>query len=162
MFDCTGKEIARYCKQQPFTLGGERDHFVAGSKSVTAICGEFSLTPFICYDLRFPELFRPAIADGTQVIAVIANWPQSRIAHWTALLRARAIENQAYVVGVNRCGNDPRLAYPGCSIIVDPQGNPLVEADEREQVVIADLNLKDLVDYRRKFPALADMRLAPQ
>jgi omega-amidase len=159
VFDCAGKEIARYCKQQPFTLGGERDHYVAGSQWVSAACGEFSVTPFVCYDLRFPELFRPAVADGAQVIVVIANWPQSREAHWTALLRARAIENQAYVVGVNRCGNDPRLVYPGHSIIVDPQGNTLAEADEREQVLSADLNLKDLVDYRRKFPALADMRV---
>lgn len=158
VFDGSGKEIARYCKQQPFTLGGERDHYVAGSRWVSALCGEFSLSPFVCYDLRFPELFRPAVAAGAQVIAVIANWPQSRESHWTALLRARAIENQAYVVGVNRCGNDPWLVYPGRSLIVDPQGNTIAEADDQEQVLTADLNLKELVDYRRKFPALADMR----
>jgi predicted amidohydrolase len=78
--------------------------------------------------------------------------------HWTALLRARAIENQAYVVGVNRCGDDPRLKYSGKSVIFDPQGHSLAEAGPEEVVLQANLDLKELVDYRRKFPALADMK----
>lgn len=157
VFDVDGNEMGRYCKQQPFTLGGERDHYEAGHGHVLVKCGEFSVAPFICYDLRFPELFRPAVRDGAQVLVVIANWPRPRDAHWLALLKARAIENQAYVIGANRSGNDPRLAYRGQSLIVDPHGNALAEAGEAEQVLTANLDLKDLVDYRRKFPALADM-----
>lgn len=160
VFDPQGAEIARYCKQQPFTLGGERDHYVAGEQHVIATCGEFLIAPFICYDLRFPELFRPAAHAGAQVIVVIANWPRPRDAHWLALLRARAIENQAFVIGVNRSGNDPRLVYRGQSLIVDPHGNTLAAAGEAEELLTAELNLKDLVDYRRKFPALADINPA--
>ena len=157
LFDPEGQEIARYLKQQPFTLGGERDRYEAGTRHVLATCDEFSVAPLICYDLRFPELFRAAARDGAQVFAVIANWPRPRDAHWLHLLRARAIENQAYVVGVNRCGNDPRLVYRGQSLIVDPYGNTLAEAGEDEQLLSAELDMKELVDYRRKFPALADM-----
>ncbi len=157
VFDPMGGEIARYVKQQPFTLGGERERYTAGTHHVVVVCGEFTLAPLVCYDLRFPELFRPAARDGAEVIAVIANWPRPRDAHWLALLRARAIENQAYVVGVNRCGHDPRLVYRGQSLIVDPHGNTLAEAGEGEELLSADLDRKELVDYRRKFPALADM-----
>jgi predicted amidohydrolase len=157
IFGPTGSEIARYVKRQPFTLGGEREHYEAGTQGVVAECGEFRVAPLICYDLRFPELFRPAAFAGAQVFAVIANWPQSRAAHWLALLRARAIENQAFAIGVNRSGNDPRLAYRGQSLIVDPLGNVLAEAGEGEEVLTARLDRKGLEDYRRKFPALADM-----
>jgi omega-amidase len=158
VFDGDGQEIARYCKQQPFTLGGERDHYEIGDRHVLFEWQSFRIAPLICYDLRFPELFRAAVRDGANVLAVIANWPRPRDAHWPALLRARAIENQAYVVGVNRTGNDPRLTYRGNSLIVDPHGNTLAEAGEEECLLTATLDLKDLVDYRRKFPALADMR----
>lgn len=160
VFDPHGREIARYVKQQPFTLGGERDHFEAGTRQVVVECGEFRVAPLICYDLRFPELFRPAAHRGAQVFAVIANWPKPRDAHWLALLRARAIENQAYVIGVNRTGNDPRLAYRGQSLIVDPQGKTLAEAGEGEEVISATLDLKSVEDYRRKFPALGDLNPA--
>jgi omega-amidase len=157
-FGPDGKELARYCKQQPFTLGGERDCYEAGDDCQVVQCGEFAVSPLICYDLRFPELFRTAVRSGAQVLAVIANWPQSRDAHWSALLRARAIENQAYVVGANRCGDDPRLKYSGKSVIFDPQGHLLTEANGAEVVLQANLDLKELIDYRRKFPALADMK----
>lgn len=160
VFDTSGHEIGRYCKQQPFTLGGERESYEPGERHVLVTCGEFTVAPFVCYDLRFPELFRPAVRDGAQVIAVIANWPRPRDAHWLALLRARAIENQAYVIGVNRSGNDPRFTYRGQSLIVDPHGNALAEAGEGEQVLSAELDLNELIDYRRKFPALADMNSA--
>jgi predicted amidohydrolase len=157
VFDPAGNEIARYVKQQPFTLGGERDDYEAGTQGVVVECGEFRVAPLICYDLRFPELFRAPAFAGAQALVVIANWPQSRATHWLTLLRARAIENQAYVIGVNRSGNDPRLAYRGQSLIVDPQGNALAEAGEGEELLTATLDLKSLEDYRRKFPALKDL-----
>lgn len=157
VIDPAGNELARYVKQQPFTLGGEREHYEAGTQSVVVECGEFRVAPLICYDLRFPELFRTAVAAGAQVYAVIASWPQSRASHWPVLLQARAIENQAYVIGVNRSGNDPLLSYRGQSQIIDPQGNLLAEAGHQDQLLIARLDSGSQANYRRKFPALTDM-----
>jgi predicted amidohydrolase len=113
----------------------------------------------VCYDLRFPELFRADALAGAQLLVVIANWPQSRSAHWRALLQARAIENQAYVVGVNRVGRDPLIEYVGQSAIYNPRGELIAAADDVECVASATLDHKAVVDYRRKFPALSDTDL---
>jgi predicted amidohydrolase len=153
-----GKEIARYCKLQPFTLGGESDHYVAGERAILFGCHEFTVAPFICYDLRFPELFRRAAARGANLIIVIASWPAMRDDHWVTLLKARAIENQAYVVGVNRCGRDPKHYHSGRSIIYDPLGRVLADAGSEEGLIEAQLELQPLLDWRRNFPALGDMR----
>ncbi len=156
-FDPEGKEIARYTKIHPFTLGAEAVHYSAGEKPVVFSCGEFQVAPFICYDLRFPEIFRNAVQRGAQLYTVIASWPQTRIEHWIALLRARAIENQAYVVGVNRCGVDPKLTYNGRSLIIAPGGEILAEAGNGECLISADLNLSSLLEYRSALPFLADI-----
>jgi predicted amidohydrolase len=89
---------------------------------------------------------------------VIANWPVTRIQHWITLLQARAIENQAYVAGVNRCGTDPKYTYNGRSIIVDPHGNVLADAGDGERVISADIDPSIVVKWREDFPALRDMR----
>ena len=156
----TGKEITRYCKMRTFTFGGETDHYVAGEKPCVFACGEFQVAPFICYDLRFPEVLRTAVQQGAQLLAVIANWPSARHEHWVTLLKARAIENQSYVVGVNRVGRDPNNEYAGQSMIIGPRGEVLTEAGNKEIVISAELDLKNLTDYRRDFPALKDARLA--
>ena len=153
-----GEEIARYCKLQPFTLGGESEHYVAGERTVLFECQGFRAAPFICYDLRFPELFRRAAAQGANLIVVIASWPAMRDDHWVTLLKARAIENQAYVVGVNRCGRDPKHYHSGRSVIYDPQGRVLADAGSEEGWIEAQLELQPLLDWRRSFPALDDMR----
>ncbi len=88
---------------------------------------------------------------------MIANWPQPRESHWLALLRARAIENQCYVVGVNRVGDDPHVHYGGHSITVDPRGETVAEASDGPGIITADIDRAPLVAYREKFPALADM-----
>jgi omega-amidase len=116
------------------------------------------VSPFVCYDLRFPEIFRNAIKKGAQVLTVIANWPEPREAHWLALLKARAIENQAFVIGVNRCGRDPKLAYSGRGQVIDPRGNVLADGGNAEGVFGAELDLASLAAYRKDFPALQDMR----
>jgi predicted amidohydrolase len=103
-------------------------------------------------------LFRAAMRQGAQLFAVIANWPVTRIHHWVTLLQARAIENQAYVVGVNRCGNSPELAYNGQSLIVDPHGNILANAGTGEGIISAEVDVPDLLQWRRDFPALHDAR----
>ena len=93
--------------------------------------GPWQLAPFVCYDLRFPEIFRRAAQLGANLMVVIANWPVVRIDHWTALLAARAIENQAYVVGLNRTGRDPHLVYSGRSVVFDPHGRVVTQLDDR-------------------------------
>lgn len=158
VFGPDGREVARYCKIHPFTYSGESDHYASGCEIVTFEWAGFTVAPFICYDLRFPEIFRHAARRGANLFAVIANWPQAREAHWTTLLRARAIENQAYVIGVNRCGNDPNLSYSGRSLIVDPRGETLADLGNGEGVISADPDLEVLRIYRKEFPALADMR----
>ena len=123
-------------------------------------CGEWSVAPFICYDLRFPELFRcAALRHQPELYVVIANWPEKRITHWVRLLQARAIENQAYVVGVNRVGNDPKNAYPGRSVVIDPKGNTLLDAGGAVGCFHCDIEPQIVREYRAGFPALADIRL---
>ncbi|MBX3277220.1 MAG: carbon-nitrogen family hydrolase [Acidobacteria bacterium] len=152
-----GVEIARYSKIRPFTLGGEADHYDAGEQVVVFECGGFRVSPFICYDLRFPELFRAAALRGANLITVIASWPEVRISHWETLLRARAIENQCYVVGVNRTGVDPNSKYSGRSMIIDPGGEVLADAGKDEGVISAGIDCETVGNYRRTLPFLADM-----
>jgi omega-amidase len=156
--DPQGNEILRYCKLHPFSFGGENKHFLPGDETACFHWGAFQVAPFVCYDLRFPEVFRHQTRLGAHVLVVIANWPAARDAHWQTLLRARAIENQAYVIGVNRVGSDPKLAYAGHSMIIDPRGEPLAIAGETPQLVQAQLQIEPLIEYRRQFPALGDMR----
>lgn len=153
-----GEELTRYTKMHPFSPAGESDHYHAGDRVVTFKHEGFTIAPLICYDLRFPERFREAVRLGAQVMVVIANWPGTRSAHWTALLTARAIENQAYVVAVNRVGRDPKLAYPGLSTIIGPKGRVIAQADDQPTVLQADLDRDELITYRRAFPFLDDMR----
>jgi len=115
--------------------------------------------PAVCYDLRFPELFRTPAARGAELICVIANWPAARESHWLALLKARAIENQAYVAAVNRCGRDPNVEYAGRSQIIGPRGEVLEDAGNGEAVIAAELDATLLRQYRGQFPALGDVRL---
>lgn len=158
VFTPDGKELARYSKMQPFTLGGESANFDAGKSTTIFEWQGFKVSPFVCYDLRFPEHFRTATKRGAQLITVIANWPVSRIQHWITLLQARAIENQAYVAGVNRCGKDPKLTYNGRSLIVSPKGDILADAGNGESVISAEVSLDELIAFRRDLPFLADMR----
>ena len=158
-FTPKGEEAARYSKIHPFQ-GGEARNYTGGSEIQTFQCGGFTAAPFVCYDLRFPEVFRMGACEGADLLLVIANWPEKRIQHWVTLLQARAIENQAYVVGVNRCGQDPFLNYPGRSLVVDPHGVILAEADSGEQILTAELEPTVVTAWRREFPVLRDMRCA--
>lgn len=158
VFSPQGNEIARYHKMHPFTYGGEAKHYEAGGRTQVFDWHGCTVAPFICYDLRFPEIFRKTARQGTQLYTVIANWPASRIEHWITLLRARAIENQAYVAGVNRCGSDPHLEYSGRSLVVDPRGEIIADAGNDEGSISATLDLAALTEYRAAFPFLADMR----
>jgi len=159
VYSPAGELIAFYAKMRPFTPGGEPEHYVAGEKPMAFRWGECSVSPFICYDLRFPELFREAVAaHRPELFVVMANWPEKRIRHWVALLQARAIENQAYVIGVNRIGRDPYYSYSGRSLIIDPLGEILVDAEEREGCISAKLELANLRKYRAGLPFLEDLK----
>ena len=149
--------VTRYAKIHPFTFGGEDRHYAAGDRIVTVQIEEVRVTPFVCYDLRFPEAFCAAAGD-TDVFAVVANWPEPRREHWRTLLRARAIENLAYVLGVNRVGEGGKLRYAGDSVAVSPWGETLVEAGDAEVILICDVEPAAVRDARRRFPALDDRR----
>lgn len=157
LFGVDGEEAARYAKMHPFSYGKETRHYGRGSDIAVFEWQGFRVAPFICYDLRFPEVFRQAARLGAEVFCVIANWPEARVDHWMTLLKARAIENQAYVVGVNRCGDDPSLPYSGRSLIFGPRGEALADGGTGEGTLSARLDREALAAYRREFPALDDI-----
>lgn len=157
-FDAEGQELVRYRKRQPFTVPGEHIHYPAGSVGCAFEWAGVKIAPFVCYDLRFPELFRPAAKGGAELMIVVANWPDKRSEHWVRLLQARAIENQSFVLGVNRCGSDPTFRYDGRSALFDPHGNTVFEMDAREQVRLAEVDGAVARKWREDFPALRDMK----
>lgn len=157
-FTPEGDEVARYCKMQPFAPGGEATVFEAGERPLVWEWRGVRVAPYVCYDLRFPEVFRPVARMGAEVIVVIASWPEARIRHWVRLLQARAIENQCWVIGVNRVGVDPRFSYCGQSVIVDHHGEIVASAEDREGRMEAVFDRASLLEYRLDKPFLADIR----
>ena len=153
-----GSVLARYSKIHPYSPGKEAQHYRGANAIVTFKCSDFTVAPFVCYDLRFPEIFRAAMHRKAEVMVVIANWPSPRVEHWITLLRARAIENQSFVMGVNRCGNDPYLPYPGRSLIIAPNGSILADAGAEEKIITAEIEPATVRDYRRELPFLADAK----
>jgi predicted amidohydrolase len=147
----------RYAKIHPFGYGAEHEHYAAGEAFLTVNVEGVRCSFFVCYDLRFADEFWP-LAPDTDCYVVPANWPQSRRAHWSALLRARAIENQAYVVGVNRVGAGGKLTYVGDSAIIDPLGDVVADGDDTECILIGDVDATRVDEVRSRFPFLADRR----
>ncbi|MHC5023049.1 MAG: nitrilase-related carbon-nitrogen hydrolase [Planctomycetota bacterium] len=157
IFSPDGVCVGTYRKVHPFTYSREGEHYGGGDRLVLRRCGEAIVCPVVCYDLRFPELWRLAARAGAEVFTVGANWPAARRHHWRTLLIARAIENQAYVVGANRVGSDPQHAYAGGSIIVSPTGEVVEEAGDESTLLRAELDLDALRCWRSEFPALDDL-----
>jgi len=156
-FDKMGQQIGCYTKQKAFSYVNEQLKYTPGYEAeIININGEpFAL--FICYDLRFPELFRE-VAKQVKGMIVIANWPQSRQAHWQSLLTARAIENQCFVIGVNRIGRDENaLEYIGGSSVISPLGEEIAYAGEGVSKLSVELDLSQVEEVRRQFPFLNDM-----
>jgi predicted amidohydrolase len=149
--------VTRYAKIHPFTFGGEHRVYAGGERVVTVAVEGVRVTPFVCYDLRFPEPFRLAAAD-TDLFAVVANWPEPRREAWRTLLRARAIENLCFVAGVNRAGEGGGLRYAGDSAVISPWGEVLAEGGAGQAVLIADVDAEIVRSTRAKFPALEDRR----
>lgn len=157
LYDPQGREQLRYHKIHPFSLAGEHEHYDGGTALHTLDVEGVRVTPLICYDLRFPEPFRAAAA-GTDLFCVIANWPAKRRDAWRLLLRARAVENQCYVLGVNRVGEAGGLAHCGDSGLIDPFGNVLIGAQSVATVVNGPVDAAAVAAARAQFSFLADRR----
>lgn len=159
LIDQDGEIRIRYRKMHLFPLTGEDLHYARGDEMATADTSLGRIGTMICYDLRFPELARRLFLDGAHLFVVSAQWPLTRVAHWQTLIRARAIENQAWFVCCNRTGTDINgLVFPGSSMIVDPNGSVLVQGDDKPGIIIADIDM-DLVDLvRQTIPVGQDRR----
>jgi predicted amidohydrolase len=146
-----------YDKLHPFTYGGEHERYSAGTGTLTVDVEGLRCSFFVCYDVRFADDFW-ALAGDTDCYVVPANWPEARRHHWRTLLAARAVENQAYVVGVNRVGDGGGLAYAGDSAIVDPLGEPLATAARTEATLVAEVDPAVVAHARDRFRFLQDRR----
>jgi predicted amidohydrolase len=147
----------RYRKIHRFAYGGEDGAFSAGDQRVTVEVEGLRLSLFVCYDLRFADEWW-ALAADTDAYVCVANWPEASRHHWSALLRARAIENQAYVVACNRVGSGGKLRYAGDSAIIDPLGEVLASGSRTEALLVAEVDPAKVAEVREALPFLADRR----
>jgi len=146
--------VNTYRKIHLFSHTQEDKYFCAGDRAV--VC-ETSVGPvglMICYDLRFPELCRALTLSGALLVLTSAQWPLERITHWDILLRARAVENQIFMVAANRCGMENSIEYGGRSMMVSPLGKILARAEDRECIISSQIDLAQLAEFRRKIPCL--------
>jgi len=155
--DPSGAIVAVYRKQKLFAFAGEHEHYAPGDARVVVTIDGIRIAPLVCYDLRFPELFR-AVARDVDAFVLVANWPAARRLHWDTLTRARAIENQAYVVAVNRIGSGGNIAYDGGSAAWDPWGDPAPEAQTPAGIRLVSIDPTRVTDIRTRYPFLRDMR----
>ncbi|MBE6210317.1 MAG: nitrilase family protein [Rikenellaceae bacterium] len=147
-------EVLHSDKRHLFTIGGEAEHLTAGSERVVVEWGGLRWLLLVCYDLRFPVWSR---CRGDYDVALYpASWPASRRRAWQTLLQARAIENEAFVIGANRTGSDPTTNYSGESAIIGFKGEILAEIGAEEGVISAELDAEELAQFREKFPTLND------
>lgn len=158
LFSPDGALAATYRKIHRFGFDrGEATMMAAGHEPVTVAHPSAVLGLATCYDLRFPELFRRLVDDGAQALVVSAGWPERRADHWRLLARARAVEDQAYVLACGTAGTHAGVPQAGCSMVVDPWGEVLAEADgNEEQVVRARIDAAEVARVREVFPALKD------
>ena len=156
--DETGAVLADYIKIHPFSFSGENNYYEAGSRTAVFSYSGVRFALFICYDLRFPEIFR-AVSDEAEVLVVAANWPKARITHWNKLLEARALENQSWVLGINCVGDQLNLHYCGSSRAVSPEGETTDCLLEHEGIIYCEIR-DEAARFRHSFPALQDRRNA--
>ncbi len=151
-----GETWGVYRKIHRFRLLNEDKWLGAGDQLVLANTHWGPVGLAVCYDLRFPEVFRPYFAAGSCLSLIVAEWPERRIEHWSKLLQARAIENQMFIAGVNKVGQSQGVKLGGCSAIVDPWGVPLVEGDGSEALLTTEIDLGEAGKARRYIPVLRD------
>ena len=155
--DRKGHDIALYTKTHLIGILGEDKHHEPGDGPKPFTLENMKCASFICYDLRFPELFR-MVADECTLVFVIASWPDTRKSHWDILLKARAVENQSYVVGVNRIGRGGGFDFSGGTVIYDPLGNLVACGGAREGLIIGYIDSEMVAEVRKLMPFLADRR----
>lgn len=159
LFAPDGHLAYQYAKLHLFGLMNEEKYLAPGTHTTLARLPQVTAGLAICYDLRFPELFRKYALAGAGLILLPSEWPHPRLAHWQTLLRARAIENQCYVAACNRVGEDPDgTRFFGHSVILDPWGEPLVEGGEREGLISATIELDEVGRVRDRIPVFRDRR----
>ncbi len=154
-----GKIIKTYRKIHPFSYSKEDKNYGKGKDIVISNVQGFKIGLSICYDLRFPELYRFYGKEKVDIIIDIANWPDTRIEHWRTLLKARAIENQCFVVGVNRVGSDPYVNYNGFSSVFNPMGKELLADENKEKIFDVEIDKALVNEVRENLPFLKDIRL---
>ncbi len=147
-----GAVCGKYRKVHLFTPTSEDKYFKSGRNAVVVNTSLGRIGLMICYDLRFPELCRALALKGAEIIAVVAQWPAVRVSHWDLLLRARAVENQVFVLGANRSGKDDELIYAGHSRLVSPYGEVLARAARRSATISAAIDLSVLEQTRKQIP----------
>jgi omega-amidase len=157
--DQNGEIIAKYRKIHLFSFSKEDKFYCSGNEPVMVENRNQKIGLSICYDLRFPELFRVYAKSKVDLIINIANWPVTRIEHYVHLLKARSIENQCFVIGVNRVGYGGKEYYDGRSSIFDPLGNEIVCVRDEEKLIEAEIDLNQIKNVREKFPFLNDIKL---
>lgn len=154
----TGRILASYAKIHLFSPSREETMFLPGSEPGIFSLGSISCGIAICYDLRFPALFRVYAQRGVQAVFVPSAWPRSRARYWELFVTARAAENQIYIVGVNTTGKTPVDMYSGSSMTADPQGVIISRANEAEQLLFSDIDPGEVVRTRNAFPVGKDCR----
>lgn len=159
VFDPSGKLLCRYHKMHPFTLVKEHHYYNRGDVLPVFELGDFNAATPICYDLRFPEIFRQAMFRGANLFIVPANWPVERQHHWRSLAIARAIENLSYVIAINRVGSGGGLNFAGPSMVISPAGDILLETDGTEQIAVIDIEASEIKKTRDRFGFLNDVRV---
>ena len=154
-----GNVLARYEKIHPFSYSGETDYYSKGEKTVSLKLKDFTIGLTICYDLRFPELYQ-SLSRQCDVLLNIANWPARRVADWRLLLHARALENQCYMIGVNRTGIDGKgLEYEKSSSVIDPMGKDVESSQLSDIIDVYDIDKGVVSSYRDSFPVKKDRRI---
>lgn len=156
VFNREGEIISRYDKVHRFSLSGEDKYFEHGESTSYFEIDGIKASTIICYDIRFPELSRTLALGGAKILFVPAEWPIPRIEHWRVLLRARAIENQFFVVGVNITGFDGSTNYGGSSTIIDPWGKIIADAEEKEVIITREIDLNVVDEARKKMNIYGD------
>lgn len=154
----SGDIITEYDKAHLFKLMDEHLYLKAGNKKNLFELEDVTMAGVICYDLRFPEWFRAHSLQGAKVIFVPAQWPAARIDHWKILLQARAIENQCYIVAVNRVGKDPNNEFNGNSMVIAPWGETVWLGNEEEITGLIDIDLNLVEEVRGRIPVFQDRR----
>ncbi len=157
LFVTPSGETQFYDKRHLFTMAREHDRFSPGQGNTVVEWKGMKISLQVCYDLRFPVFARNTVDNPYDLLIYTANWPQARVGAWDKLLLARAIENQSFVVGVNRLGVDGKgIAYCGHSAVIDPYGEYIHAPHEKEAVIVTEIDQEQLQAFREKFPVLND------